>query len=114
MPQRYKERSGYRTMWMMALFDLPVLTKAERKQATDFRSMLLDEGFVMMQCSVYSRYASGKEQADALALLIGGSIPVGGKVDILFFTDKQYGMIKTYRGSTFIERAKKPEQLQLF
>lgn len=101
-------------MWMMALFDLPVLTKTERKRATDFRNTLLDEGFMMMQLSCYIRYASGKEQADALAARIGAQIPVGGKVDILFFTDKQYGMIKTYRGSTLIERAKKPDQLQLF
>ena len=101
-------------MWIMALFDLPVLTKAERKRATGFRNMLLDEGFVMMQLSCYLRYASGKEQADALAVKIGARIPVGGKVDVLFFTDKQYGMIKTYRGSTLIERAKKSDQLQLF
>lgn len=114
MPTRYKACSGYRTMWMMALFDLPVLTKKERKQATDFRNLLLDEGFVMMQFSCYLRYTNGKEQADALATKIGGQVPVGGKVDILFFTDKQYGMTKTYRGSTLIERAKKPDQLQLF
>ncbi len=114
MPQRYKESSGYRSMWMMALFDLPVLTKTERKQATEFRNMLLDEGFIMMQLSCYIRYASSKEQADALAAKIGGNIPVGGKVDILFFTDKQYGMTKSYRGSTLVKRAKKPDQLQLF
>lgn len=101
-------------MWIMALFDLPVLTKAERKQATDFRNMLLDEGFMMMQFSCYIRHANSKEQADALSTRIGARIPVGGKVDILLFTDKQYGMIKTYRGSTLIERTKKPDQLQLF
>ncbi len=101
-------------MWMMALFDLPVLTKSERKLATDFRNRLLDEGFIMMQLSCYIRHASSKEQADALAAKIGSKIPVGGKVDILFFTDKQYGLIKSYRGSTLVERARKPDQLQLF
>lgn len=101
-------------MWMMALFDLPVLTKAERKKATDFRNLLLDQGFIMMQLSCYIRHASGKEQADSLAAKIGDQIPVGGKVDILFITDKQYGMIKTYRGSTLVMRAKRPDQLQLF
>lgn len=66
-------------MWMMALFDLPVLTKAERKRATDFRNLLLDEGFVMMQLSCYIRHASSKEQADTLATKIGA------KVDIVFY-----------------------------
>lgn len=98
----------------MALFDLPVLTKSERRRATRFRNKLLDEGFIMMQLSCYIRHASSKEQADALAARIGDKIPVGGKVDILFITDKQYGMIKTYRGSTLVERSQKPDQLQLF
>jgi CRISPR-associated protein Cas2 len=34
--------SGYRLMWVMVLFDLPVMTKAERKAATKFRHFLLD------------------------------------------------------------------------
>ncbi|MCH9809486.1 MAG: CRISPR-associated endonuclease Cas2 [Alphaproteobacteria bacterium] len=101
-------------MWMMAMFDLPVLTKAERKEATGFRNLLLDEGFMMMQLSCYIRHASSKEQAEAIAQRIGGKIPVGGKVDILFITDKQYGMIKTYRGSTLVKRSRQPDQLQLF
>src|SRR5690606_17027170 len=45
--------SGYRLMWMMAMFDLPVLTKPERKRAADFRKFLLDQGFEMVQFSVY-------------------------------------------------------------
>ena len=55
--------SGYRLMWMMVLFDLPVLTKRERKDASDFRKFLLDQGFEMCQLSVYMRFCAGKEQA---------------------------------------------------
>ena len=40
-------------MWVMVVFDLPVLTKLERKRATQFRNDLLDEAFTMMQFSVY-------------------------------------------------------------
>ncbi len=29
--------SGYKLMWMMVMFDLPVSTKKERKEAGDFR-----------------------------------------------------------------------------
>lgn len=53
--------SGYRLMWMMVLFDLPVLEKEERKEASDFRKFLLDEGFTMSQFSVYLKLLSGKE-----------------------------------------------------
>jgi len=34
-------------MWMMVLFDLPVIEKQERKEAAKFRKFLLEEGFSM-------------------------------------------------------------------
>ena len=40
-------------MWVIVMFDLPVVEKAERKAATDFRNALLDMGFEMSQFSVY-------------------------------------------------------------
>lgn len=106
--------SGYRIMWVMALFDLPVLTQEERSRATKFRNYLLDQGFVMMQLSCYLKFTPGKEKADALAAKIGAEVPSGGKVDILFFTDAQYGSIKSYRGKGQSERPGKPDQFQLF
>lgn len=63
-PARMSELSGYRLMWIMTLFDLPVGTKKERKAATAFRNFLLDQGFEMAQFSVYMRFCSGKEQAE--------------------------------------------------
>jgi len=106
--------SGYRIMWVMALFDLPVLTSDERKRATKFRESLLDQGFCMMQFSCYIKYTAGKEQAEALATKIGSQVPSGGKVDILFFTDRQYESIKSFRGHGKSNRPPKPDQLQLF
>ena len=106
--------SGYRVMWVMALFDLPVLTKQERSRATKFREYLLDQGFVMMQLSCYIRFTASKEQAEALAAKVGAEVPPGGKVDVLFFTDAQYGNIKSYRSAGQTSRPAKPDQLQLF
>ena len=111
---RFTTLSGYRVMWVMALFDLPVLTKQERSRATKFREFLLDDGFVMMQLSCYLKFVPSKEKADALAERIGTAVPAGGKVDILFFTDAQYGNIKSYRGKGKSPRPGKPEQLLLF
>lgn len=101
-------------MWVMALFDLPVLTKEERARATRFRDFLLDQGFVMMQLSCYIKFTPGKDKADALAVSIGSAVPSGGKVDILFFTDAQYGNIKSFRSAGKSRRPSKPDQLQLF
>ena len=100
-------------MWVMAIFDLPVLTKAERKRATAFRKYLLDEGFTMMQFSCYLRFTAGKEQAEALTRRIGAHVPEPGKVDVIWFTDRQYADIKSFRGSRDSGRPRRPQQLLL-
>lgn len=106
--------SAYRIMWVLAIFDLPVLTKAQRKAATGFRKHLLDMGFCMMQLSVYIQHAASREAADALANEIGRRVPRAGKVDVLFFTDKQYGQIRVFRGLGDRPPPKAPGQLELF
>jgi CRISPR-associated protein Cas2 len=108
------ELSGYRLMWMMVLFDLPVGTKKERKAATRFRNDLLDEGFEMSQLSVYLRFCSGKEQAETLTRRIEKRVPGTGKVHILYFTDKQYENVVCFDGRTRQAARKNPEQYALF
>jgi CRISPR-associated protein Cas2 len=106
--------SGYRLMWVMVMFDLPVGSKAERKQATGFRNGLLDLGFEMSQFSVYLRFCSGKEQAERLTREIARKVPRAGKVHILCFTDKQYENIVSFRGKERQNAWKNPDQFTLF
>jgi CRISPR-associated protein Cas2 len=106
--------SGYRIMWLFVVFDLPVLTKPERKRATKFRQSLLDEGFAMMQFSVYLRFTSGKEQIEALIRRIGRKVPQDGKVDVLSLTDQQYSAMTSFRGTSDKAKPRKPDQLALF
>ena len=94
------------------MFDLPVGTTKERKQATGFRNRLLDLGFEMVQFSVYSRFCSGKERVETLARQVATNLPAGGKVDILSFTDKQYKNIISFEGRAPQTR-EKLEQLTL-
>jgi CRISPR-associated protein Cas2 len=101
-------------MWLFVVFDLPVLTKAERKRAARFRLDLLDEGFAMMQFSVYLRFTSGKEQIDALTRRIGRKVPKDGKVDLITLTDQQYASMTSFRGSGAAHKPSKPSQLALF
>lgn len=105
--------SGYRLMWVMVLFDLPVITEKERKTATKFRNFLLDNSFEMVQFSVYIRPCPGKEHVERLIKLIEMNMPEEGKVDILSFTDKQYENIVTLRGNSKIKR-NNPDQYILF
>ena len=109
-----KQLSGYRVMWMMVLFDLPVVEKAERKEASTFRLFLKDLGFEMAQFSVYIRHTPGKEAVEAYRKKIESALPSQGKVDILQFTDKQYENIISFRGTKRDSPNQNPEQLLLF
>lgn len=101
-------------MWMMVMFDLPVTTKAERKAATQFRNGLLDLGFQMSQFSVYLRFCTSQAQVDTLCRAVECALPVGGQVNILQFTDKQYERAIIYRGRRQQPAPKAPDQFDLF
>lgn len=107
------EMSGYRIMWLIALFDLPVLTKRQRKDARLFRDQLLDDGFSMVQLSVYFKYCRDSEQADSVARKIAGRVPRGGRVDVMTITDRQYSNIICIRDRVRLTR-ENPPQLALF
>lgn len=106
--------SGYRLMWMVVMFDLPVVTKPERKAATAFRLQLLDLGFEMSQFSVYMRFCTNQVQVDTLCKKVEAALPENGKVNILQFTDKQYERILTFHGQARQGPKKAPEQFSLF
>ena len=106
--------SGYRLMWMVVMFDLPVVEKAERKAATDFRNTLLDIGFEMSQFSVYMRFCTSNAQVETYCKRVESALPQGGKVNILQFTDKQYERIVSFHGKAKQPANKTPDQFDLF
>lgn len=101
-------------MWIVVMFDLPIVEKSERKAATNFRNALLDMGFEMSQFSVYMRFCSSQRQIDTYCAQVEKNLPAGGKVNILQFTDKQYERIITFRGKAKQPSKKSPEQYELF
>jgi CRISPR-associated protein Cas2 len=101
-------------MWMVVMFDLPVVEKTERKAATDFRKLLLDQGFEMTQFSVYMRFCTSQAQIDTYNKRVEDALPAGGKVNILSFTDKQYERIVSFVGRAKQPANKAPDQFDLF
>ena len=96
------------------MFDLPVVEKPERKAATEFRNTLLELGFEMAQFSVYMRFCTGQPQSETLTKRIEQALPEGGKVNILFFTDKQCEHVLTFYGRSKQPPQKAPDQFDLF
>ncbi len=106
--------SAYRLMWVLVMFDLPVDTAEQRKAATDFRHDLLDLGFERCQYSVYLRFVEGREQATTTTRRVETVLPPGGKVYVLYFTDKQYTGIVRFDNRKRQKPPKNPEQYELF
>ena len=85
-------------MRMVVMFDLPVETREQRKIATKFRKYLLDEGYVMMQFSVYYRICNGKDMVSKYLLRLEDNAPEKGSVRLITLTEKQFSEMKVLVG----------------
>ena len=77
-------------MWCVVMFDLPVETKAQRRAATQFLDLLLYQGFMIVQLSVYARYTPTLGGNRTSMEFIKQNIPAKGKVRILNLSDHQW------------------------
>lgn len=107
----YERLNAYRIMWLFVMFDLPVLTKKEKKDAATFKKSLEKDGFVMHQFSVYMRYCASLESAQVHIKRVKSLMPEKGHVSIMSITDKQYSNIVNVWGK--VEKKTKPAPLQL-
>ena len=106
--------SGYRCMWVVAMFDLPVDTKKARKNYAIFRKGLLKDGFTRMQFSVYARHCASEENATVHVQRVERSVPPDGEVRIITITDKQFERMRIFWGKKRQLPAPPPAQLELF
>lgn len=67
-------------MRMLVFFDLPVVTKAERRAYTLFRRFLLNDGYDMIQFSVYGRILNGSDAVDKHMKRLLANLPPEGSV----------------------------------
>ena len=106
--------SGYKAVWLFAMFDLPVLTKPQRKEATRFRKHLLAEGFCMLQFSVYARHCPTEEASEVYRSRVSAELPAEGQVRLLSVTDRQFGKMTVFVGKSVEPPEEPPVQLMLF
>lgn len=90
---------NYRYMRIIVMFDLPIVTSAQRRAYSMFRRKLLKSGFFMVQESVYCKLASNGVTADAIVDSIKKDKPAEGLVQVLRVTEKQYNKMEYIVGS---------------
>ena len=62
--ENFERFSEYKIMWIFVFFDLPTETAIQRKEAALFRKTLLEDGFTMLQYSVYIRHTPSRENME--------------------------------------------------
>jgi CRISPR-associated protein Cas2 len=106
--------SGYRCMWAIVMFDLPVDTKKARRAYALFRKALLQDGFTKMQYSVYARHCPSEENLAVHVQRVEKIVPDDGEVRVLQLTDKQFERMRIFWGKMRKATPKAPAQLELF
>ena len=106
--------SAYRALWLMVMFDLPVVEKEDRRNYTRFHNSLLKDGFMMLQYSVYARYLPSEEAAEVHRRRTRRALPPAGQVRLLALTDHQFGKMEVYYGKKSRAAESPPDQLLLF
>lgn len=76
--------------WMIVAFDLPVMSKDQRKAATDFRNYLLNDGFLMLQWSVYARSMVSHARMQTHFRRLEQQIPAEGSIRAFYVTQAQW------------------------
>ena len=106
--------SGWRTVWLFVMFDLPTFTKEHRKAASRYRKELLKDGFSMMQYSVYYRHCVSAEHAEVHSKYLSAQVPAEGEVRFITITDKQFAKMRIIQGKKLTEPENTPAQLEFF
>lgn len=101
-------------MWIIVFFDLPTDTQKAKKQYTLFRKSLLEDGFGMMQYSVYYRHCASSENTEVHMKRVRHNVPPDGEVRLLSFTDKQFSRMEVFFGKRRTQTEEAPAQLEMF
>lgn len=102
---------GERFMRMLVFFDLPTLTKQDRKNASCFRRFLLNDGYFMLQLSVYSRVCKGLAEVNTHTQRLKLALPEKGSIRLLTVTEKQYASMEILIGT--MKKTEKTGAIQL-
>lgn len=85
-------------MRVIVMFDLPTETSMERRHYRWFRKYLIDDGFVMMQESIYTKICLNMHAVKQVELSIEKNKPPKGLVQIMSVTERQFASMKLVVG----------------
>lgn len=87
-------------MRTIVFFDLPNVYYNDRKNYQRFHKFLINEGFIMLQESVYSKLSLNLQQSELIINRIRKNSPNKGIIQVLNITEKQYASIEYVIGES--------------
>ena len=87
-------------MRTILFFDLPNIYSNDKRNYFKFRKFLINEGFIMLQESVYSKITLNSQQCHFLIDRIKKNSPKKGIIQVLNVTEKQYAQIEYIIGES--------------
>ena len=87
-------------MRVIIFFDLPTETAKDRKIYSNFRKLLINEGFAMLQKSVYAKLALNNSIVNSIKDKIYKNRPTRGIIQMLIITEKQFSEIEYVVGGS--------------
>lgn len=78
--------------WLIVCFDLPVLEKEDVRAANIFRKALLNQGYFMLQNSIYARSCVAYDKTEQHLNILKMIAPNTGSIVAFYITDRQWGL----------------------
>lgn len=100
-----------RIMRTIIFFDLPNVYAKDRRNYQKFRKFLMNDGFIMLQESVYSKIVLNSVQSDLVVNRIRKNSPKKGLIQVLTITEQQYANIEYIIGSSNTKIVNSEERL---
>lgn len=102
-------------MRLLVFFDLPVTTREYKRAYVLFRRFLLQDGYDMLQWSVYGRMVNGSDDAEKHQRRLAANLPKEGSIRCLQVSEKQFVTMKLLVGTrSFQEKKVNADQMLLF
>lgn len=90
--------SGFRFMRMFVFFDLPTVTGEDKRNYRQFRKMLIKNGFIMLQESVYCKLMTSPSVERSVEQMLINNKPPSGLVQSLVVTENQFAKMTFITG----------------
>lgn len=101
-------------MRVLVFFDLPTETPEDRRHYRQFRKLLMRNGFLMMQESVYCRLVPSSSAESTAMEAVRKNKPPKGLVQMLSITEKQFARMEYLVGEKHTDTLDTDERLVIF